>query len=81
MKKTIFSAENTKLVEWLKAQREAAGLSMRDLGKILGSSHSLVERVELQERRLDVCEYIIYCEALNIDPIEGIKLIQSIKKK
>lgn len=77
MKKTIFSEKNTKLVCWLKEKREGPDLSMRALAEKLGKSHSLIERIEHQERRLDVCEFIEYCEAINADPIEGIKLLQS----
>ena len=43
--------------------------------------HSWVGKVELGERRLDIVEYIHYCNALDIDPTEGINLIQSEKKK
>ena len=80
MQKTIFSNENTKLVEWLKKCRESAELSMRNLGKKLGKAHSLVERVEHQERRLDVCEFVAYCEAIGIDPHDGIDIIQKARK-
>jgi len=75
MQKTIFSSENTALVEWLKTKRLDANLSMRALAEKLGKPHSLIERIEHQERRLDVCEYVTYCKALNADPFEGIKLI------
>lgn len=79
MKKTIFSPQNTKLVDWLKKNREAQGLSMRALAAKLERPHSFVERVEHQERRLDVCEFITYCEALNVDPVEAIHLIRNTK--
>jgi len=46
---------------------------MRDLAGKLGRPHSFIGKVEQGERRLDVIEYINYCEILDIDPIEGIK--------
>lgn len=79
MQKTIFSNENTKLVDWLKSKRLASNLSMRALAEILGKSHSIVERIEHQDRRLDVCEFVAYCEAINADPLEGIEIIKQAK--
>ncbi len=81
MKKTIFSPENTALVEWLKKSRENANISMRSLAEKLGKAHSLIERVEHQERRLDVCEFVRYCEELGIDPHDGIDIIQAMNKR
>ncbi len=49
---------------------------MRDLSDILGESHSLVQKVECLERRLDVYEYVQYCKALDIDPEQGLKLLK-----
>ncbi len=50
---------------------------MRDLAERLEVPHSFVGKVEQGERRLDVVEYIQYCEALNISPLNGIKHITS----
>ncbi len=75
MKKTIHSNESQKLTAWLKKQRLAAGLSMRELAEKLDRPHSFVGKVEQGERRLDVIEYMQYCEALKVNPITGIKLL------
>lgn len=50
---------------------------MRDLAERLEVPHSFVGKVEQGERRLDVVEYIQYCEALNISPLIGIQHITS----
>lgn len=63
------------LTGWLKTQREAKGLSMRELADKMDIPHSFIGKVEQRERKLDVIEYIAYCEALGISPTEGIKLI------
>ena len=47
---------------------------MRELAERLDVIHSWIGKVELGERRLDVIEYIQYCKALGVDPIEGINL-------
>jgi len=52
---------------------------MRALAEILGKSHSIVERIEHQDRRLDVYEFVAYCEAINADPLEGIEIIKQAK--
>ena len=75
MKKSIYSSKQDKLITWLKDQRLAQGLSMRQLAEKLDCPHSFVGKVEQGERRLDVIEFVEYGKALNISPIDGIKLI------
>ena len=48
---------------------------MRDLAKRLNVPHSFVGKVEQHERRLDVVEYVQYCEALKISPIKGLSIV------
>lgn len=74
MQKSIHSRELKKLTIWLRMQREEKGLTMRDLAAILHKPHSFVGKIEQGERRLDVVEYVTYCRALKISPVEGIKL-------
>lgn len=50
-------------------------MSMRDLAQKLGVTHSYIGKVEQQERRLDVVEFVEYCRALELDPKDGIKII------
>ena len=48
---------------------------MRELAKLLNTSHATVGKIELGERRLDVIEWIEYCEALNADPFECLEAL------
>lgn len=73
--KTLYSPKSIKLAQWLKAQRESKGLSMRTAGEVLGKPHSFVGKVEVGQRRIDVVEFVWYCQKLGFDPIEGIKQI------
>ena len=75
MIKTISSPKYRKLVLWLKNNRKEQSLSMRALADKLDVPHSFVQKIETMERRLDVMEYIDYCEALGIDPKDGLDLI------
>lgn len=77
MGKTVASEENSRLTQWLKVKRQEKGRTMRSLAQVLGTPHSFVGKIENQERRLDVVEFIRYCQALEIDPIEGLTLLKS----
>ncbi|GHB66928.1 transcriptional regulator [Psychrosphaera saromensis] len=75
MGKSVSSEENNVLMAWLKAKRKEKGHTMRTLSLIIGTPHSFIGKVENQERRLDIVEYLRYCKALEVDPLEGLKLI------
>ncbi len=49
---------------------------MRELGEKLDVIHSWVGKIEQGERRLDIIEYLRLCNALQIDPNEGLELVQ-----
>lgn len=77
MGKTVSSEENSRLTQWLKSKRQERGHTMRSLAQVLGTPHSFVGKIENQERRLDVVEFMRYCQALEVDPIEGLALLKS----
>ncbi|MBE0362876.1 hypothetical protein PULV_a0465 [Pseudoalteromonas ulvae UL12] len=76
MGKTVSSEENGRLTKWLKDKRQEKGHTMRSLAQILGTPHSFIGKIENQERRLDVVEFMRYCHALEVDPIEGLALLK-----
>lgn len=75
MTKSIYSPEMVSLRTWLKQERLNHNLTMRQLAERLDRPHSYVQRVEEGDRRLDVVEFVWYCQALNIDPTFGLQLI------
>jgi transcriptional regulator with XRE-family HTH domain len=79
MKKTIAAQEYSDFIDWLIAGRDARGLSMRALAERLNLPHSFVQKIESKERRLDVYEFAQYCEALGLDPHDGMRLLTSKK--
>lgn len=75
MHKSLHSQEYQRLVNWLKEQRIAQDLSMRELAAIMSTTHSFIGKVEQRERRLDVIEFLQYCEALNVSPFDGLRAV------
>ena len=55
--------------------RNQAGITQRELARRVGRAHSYVSRIELGDRRLDLPEFIQWCEALGADPVEAMRRI------
>lgn len=68
MKKAIYSQDGKILTEHLKQGRKKAGLTIRELAEKMGVHHSIIGKIETGERRLDVIEFIEYCNKLKLDP-------------
>jgi transcriptional regulator with XRE-family HTH domain len=67
MQKSVHTKEYKALRAELRAVREAAGFSQRDLATKLGVPHSWVAKVEAGERRIDVVELIWLASACGED--------------
>jgi transcriptional regulator with XRE-family HTH domain len=55
--------------------KEKAGVSQRELARRLDRGHSYVGRIETGDRRLDLPEFIEWCELLEADPVEVLQRI------
>ena len=75
MKTSSYSPQYTKLRAWLKAQREARGLSLREAANKVGRHHSVIGKMEQNRRKIEIVEFVEYCQALGIDPHEGIDVL------
>jgi len=64
------------LIDYLKTACTEEGLSVRDLGKLLDEPHQFVVKVETCERKLNVFEYVQYCDALRIDSALGLEKLK-----
>ncbi|MBN4053087.1 helix-turn-helix transcriptional regulator [Gammaproteobacteria bacterium AH-315-K14] len=80
MEKTIHTETYRDLIAWLKSCRERKGISMRELAVQLNVSHSWVAKVEQNERRLDLLEYVRLCNSLGVNPSTGLTKIKSALK-
>jgi len=72
MIKSINTEKYQKLLNWLKAGRLAKELSVRELAIIIDEPFQFISKIETGQRKLNIHEYVQYCEALNLDPAEGL---------
>ncbi|MFS1424716.1 helix-turn-helix domain-containing protein [Shewanella sp. 10N.286.48.B5] len=75
MSKTLYAPEYRRLIEWLKSSRIEQGLTMRELAKRLEVPHSYVGKIEQCERKLDVLEFVKYCNKLGLAPNMGLLML------
>jgi len=79
MNKTIHSRQSKCVRKILVALRRKAGLTQRQLAGKLNRERSLVGRLELSERRLDLVEFFWFCRACEADPVkEAGRLMQQL---
>ena len=66
--KALRSHRHRALCASIVAARKSAGLSQHELAVRLKTSQTVIARIELGERRIDVIEFIDLARALRIDP-------------
>ncbi len=62
------SEEYRRLPPFLRALREAAGLTQRDLGQRLKKPQSWIYNCETANRRMDLTEFVAWVRACGLDP-------------
>ncbi len=75
MSKQLRTARHRKVIAVLAEVRTKAGVTQRELARRLDRAHSYVSRIEKGDRRLDVPEFIQWCEVLGADPIDLMRRI------
>ena len=77
MRKSTYSGEYGSLRKRLARIRADAGLSQRQLAKLLDVPHSWVAKVESGERRIDLVEFAWFCNACGVPAgVEAAGLLQ-----
>jgi transcriptional regulator with XRE-family HTH domain len=76
MPKSLQAQRYRQLPAMLREMREKAGLTQRQLAKIMGISHVMIHNSETAERRVDISEFADWCEACGIDPLGAFKSFQ-----
>jgi transcriptional regulator with XRE-family HTH domain len=76
MLKSNYSKTYAQFLSWLKEGRVEKGLTIRQLAELLGEHSSVIGKIEVGERRLDIYEYCQYCNALGLDPKKGLDVLR-----
>ncbi|MDY6927422.1 MAG: helix-turn-helix transcriptional regulator [Pseudomonadota bacterium] len=76
MNKTINNQRYESVIQWLVLARKKKGLTIRQFAELIDEPHQFVNRVEKCQRKLNIYEYVQYCEALNLNPEDGLKLLK-----
>ena len=75
MSKQLRTTRHRRLMAALVDVRTKAGVTQRELARRLARAHSYVSRIEMGDRRLDVPEFIQWCEVLSADPVDVMRRI------
>lgn len=75
MKSSPYSSHYEKLRTWLKQSREESGLSLRSVADAMGRHHSVLGKMEQDRRKIEVLEFVRYCQVVGADPHEGLEVL------
>ncbi len=75
MSKQLRTTRHRRVMAALVDVRTKAGVTQRELARRMGRAHSYVSRIEKGDRRLDVPEFIQWCEVLSADPMDVMRRI------
>lgn len=78
MEKSIYTVQQEKLQELLRALREEAGLRQVDLANLLEEPQPFVSRYERGERRLDILELRKICTVLGVKLREFVDRLETL---
>ena len=67
------------LIDWLISSRNKQGLTVRQLAELIDEDFPVITKIETRVRKLSAIEYYQYCDALDLDPMEGIRIMKSIE--
>jgi len=67
MTRTIHKDDYHLLLSFMQQVREATGITQTELAQRLRTTQSYVSKCERGERRIDIMEFVGYCEALGVD--------------
>ncbi len=76
MDKTLYSKHQQTLLGLLRELRQAAGLRQQELADAISEPQSFVSKVENGERRLDILELRVICQALRISLADFVVMLE-----
>jgi transcriptional regulator with XRE-family HTH domain len=66
MQKSIHSQQYATFLKVLRSSRQRAGLTQEDVAARIGETQSFVSKVERGERRIDIVELRVFCQAFGV---------------
>jgi hypothetical protein len=75
MKTSSYSPHYEKLRSWLKQRRMLSLLTLRDLAPLIGAHFTSVGKMEQDRKKIELVEFVKYCQAIDADPHEGLEII------
>lgn len=75
--KSTSSATYSDFINWLKTSREEKDLTLREAAVLIDKPHQYIWTIENGERRIDVYEYVQYCEILGFNLNAGLEILKS----
>lgn len=75
MKTSSYSPHYEKLRSWLKHRRLLSSLTLRDLAPLIGAHFTSVGKMEQDRKKIELVEFVKYCQAIDADPHEGLEII------
>lgn len=75
MRSEIYSKEHTRLRTILRQERKKAGLRQSDLAKRTNRSQAYISKFENGDLRLDVIDFVKFCEVIGCNPSSILKEI------
>jgi transcriptional regulator with XRE-family HTH domain len=78
LSKSLYTHRWEQLLGILKHLRKEKGLTQAELAEVLGRPQSLIAKIEAGERRLDVCQFLDYVDALGGDPLKVIRELEKL---
>jgi len=65
----------------MKRVRKEQGLTQTQVASLIDRPQSLIAKIESGERKLDVCQFLDYMEALGSNPVAVIKELSQIHRE
>lgn len=82
MKTSSYSPHYVKLRSWLKERRTLSSLSLREIAPLIDAHFTSVGKMEQDRKKIELVEFVKYCNAIGADPHEGLEIIiQSISEQ
>ncbi len=76
MEKTIYTQEYEVVLRLLREARTQAGLTQTVLAERIGETQTFVSKVERGDRRLDIIEIRVFCQALGLTLPEFVRRLE-----